>query len=356
MWRELERELNSTDIACSWLWTETWLGHYKDQVDYCFAVGKLGGKIVGIALVTVAKSVLRFRGTVHIGTAGEARGHSVDVENNRLLVTPALRTKFALSLISAIRQEFRPFAIHLDKFLPADLAAMNDAQPGLTVTDHACPVFDFSRVGQEYPDVLSAMGSGVRGRIRRSNRGFGALSGEWATTIDHALDIFDELQVLHQRRWEREGRRGAFASTNFAGFHREFITRSMTDPLRVMLFRLRHGDVTIGCLYGFIENGTVLFYQSGFVDVEDNHLKPGLSTHAACMQQCFDRGLRSYNFLAGEARYKRELANSELLLQSGIAFRYRGTTVLLEQIQRLGLVDRARAVKRWRERRSVVRA
>lgn len=360
LWSGLERRLGSTDLTCSWGWTETWLHHYGDTVSHRFAVGEVDGETVGIALVTASLPIpierLRFRGVVHLGTAGEPRDQSVDVEYNRLLCEPACRASFAGALMRAIRDEVKPAAIRLDGFVPEDVALLVAGLPEFVVGDLACPAFDLAAARAQGVDVLALLGSGVRGRIRRSNRGFGQIRTEWATTPAEALDIYDDLIALHQVRWEREGRPGAFASRRFTGFHRELIGRSMGEKPSVMLYRLRNEDGTIGCLYGFIENGMVLFYQSGFVEVEDNRLKPGLNTHACCLQECLERGLDTYNFLAGEARYKRELATMELTLQSAVAHRHSQIPALLDLVRRLGLIERARAVKRWRERKMVERS
>jgi CelD/BcsL family acetyltransferase involved in cellulose biosynthesis len=345
---------------CSWSWTETWLRHYGDRVNHCFALGEVDGEQAGLALITCSLPIslppLRFRGIVHIGTAGEPRGHSIDVEYNRLLAAPASRDAFATRLIETVSRELRPFAIRLDGFVSEDVAAMRAAGLAFEITDRPCPAFDLQAARRDGKDVLASLGSGVRSRVRRSNRGFDPLTSEWATSASQALDIYDDLISLHQARWQAEGRRGAFASERFAGFHREFIRQAIEGEPRVLLFRLRQGDSTIGCLYGFIENGVILFYQSGFAEVADNRLKPGLSTHVACMQECLERGLTMYDFLAGEARYKRELATTELMLQSAVAYRYPGTTTLIGLLDRLGLVDRARSLKRWRERASVAPA
>lgn len=360
IWTGLEHRLGSTGLACSWPWTETWLRHYGDAVGHRFAVGETDGEVVGIALVTASLRVpsdwLRFRGVVHIGTAGEPRGQGVAVEYNRLLCDPAWRPAFAAALVRAIDEECRPAAICLDAFVPDDAALLAVAQPGFVVRELACPAFDLAQARAAGQDVLAMLGSGVRGRIRRSTRGLDEIHEEWAATPAAALDIYDELIVLHQARWQREGRPGAFASARFDGFHRDLIARSFDGDPRVMLYRLRNAGGTVGCLYGFIEGGMLLFYQSGFADHADNRVKPGLSTHACCMQACLKRGLDTYNFLAGEARYKRELATTELSLASAVTYRYRHTASVLDMARRLGLVDRARAVKRWRERRAVGKA
>jgi len=360
MWTGLEQRLGSSELMCSWIWTETWLHHYGDTVSHRFAVGEVAGETVGIALVTASMLIpierLRFRGVVHLGTASEPRGQSVDVEYNRLLCTPAWRASFAAALVRAIHDEVKPAMIRLDGFVPEDVALLVAGRPEFEVSDLACPAFDLAAARAQGVDVLALLGSGVRSRIRRSNRGFGQIRTEWATTPAEALDIYDDLIALHQVRWEREGRPGAFASRRFTRFHRELIGRSMGERPSVMLYRLRNEHGTIGCLYGFIENGMVLFYQSGFVDVEDNRLKPGLSTHACCLQECLERCLDTYNFLAGEARYKRELATTELTLQSAVTYRHSQIPAVLDLVRRLGLIERARSVKRWRERKMVERS
>jgi hypothetical protein len=72
-------------------------------------------------------------------------------------------------------------------------------------------------------------------------------------------------------------------------------------------------------------------YKSGLPLFDDNRLKPGLVTHALCMQECLRRGLleevkrgqggfpeesrnRSlfkYDFLKGERLYKEQLSNTK---------------------------------------------
>lgn len=62
---------------------------------------------------------------------------------------------------------------------------------------------------------------------------------------------------------------------------------------------------------GFVERGRLLFYQGGIASFADNRLKPGLAVHALCMEECVRRGIDEYDFLAGDARYKRELSTGE---------------------------------------------
>jgi CelD/BcsL family acetyltransferase involved in cellulose biosynthesis len=133
---------------------------------------------------------------------------------------------------------------------------------------------------------------------------------EWADTPEQALDILDELIVLHQARWARAGEPGAFASPHVAAFHRALVPR-LARAGNVVLFRVRTTEGTVGCVYGFIERGRVLFYQSGLASYSDQRIRPGFVAHTLCMQCCYDRGLKEYDFLAGDSLYKRQLSTSQ---------------------------------------------
>jgi hypothetical protein len=124
----------------------------------------------------------------------------------------------------------------------------------------------------------------------------------------------------------------------------------------LIVVRLAYGGTTIGCLYNFVENGQVMFYKGGIAQFEDNRLKPGLVTHALCIAECQKRGLTveanwsgapdaaarrrrlaSYDFLAGEGRYKEQLSNTHGGLIWVLA--WRGT--------RMGMLERLRPPFQW---------
>jgi len=70
-----------------------------------------------------------------------------------------------------------------------------------------------------------------------------------------------------------------------------------------------------GYLYNFVHDGWVAAYQSGFDFGPDaDRLRPGLVCHLMAIQHYAGAGMRRYDFLGGEARYKRSLANAEIPL------------------------------------------
>jgi GNAT acetyltransferase-like protein len=310
IWNTLEGRLGSEALACSWDWTGTWLDHYGDLVPHRFAVGEGGGAPQGIALVT--RGVAQKRGpfgvrSIHLGTAGEPPGESVFVEYNRILVDADVRDDFASALIRELGGEPAWDELVLDGFAPADAEPFLRAQTLLEPRRALCAITDLRAAEGAGGDVLRTLRSSTRRKVRRGLRGLGEVDTEWAETAEHALDILEELISLHQHRWERAGRPGAFASDRFAGFHRELVPRLIARRA-ILLFRVRAASGTVACLYHFIEQGRVLFYQSGLASYPDAEIRPGFVAFGLCMQACFERGLREYDFLAGDARYKRELS------------------------------------------------
>jgi hypothetical protein len=341
-WERLEARLPGCGMASSWTWTRTWLRHYGDLVPHRFAVAEIDGSPTGIALLT--RGVGRRRGpfpirTIHVGTAGEPQEESVYVEYNRVLVDAGARDAFAAALIGELRRERDWDELVLDGFDPEHARAFLAASPRLEAAPALCPVTDLRAAREAGGDVLATLRRSTRRKVRRGLRGLGAIETEWAESPAEALDILDELVALHQDRWRRAGLPGAFASDRFTGFHRELVPNLLPRGA-VVLFRVRAAGATVGCLYSFVENGRVLFYQSGLSSQSDSEIRPGFVAHGLCMQACFERGLREYDFLAGDARYKDELSTGHRHLVWATWHR---------QTPRARVVDSAAKLKGWAE-------
>ncbi len=353
-WQGLEQHMSNTGLTNSWPWIKAWLDNYENRVQPTFAFGKQNNQLIGAALITEA--TWRIRGipvsAIHLGTAGESVKERTSVEYNRLLVAPENLHAFAMGLTRTLQQQFRWSALRLNGFVPehADALIRACALVGLPVRvdERRFPVFAFRKAAEEgYPDVISALGKNTRYNIRRSLRLFDGIFGqrkiEWAETPDQARDILQELIHLHEQRWKRVGQPGAFQTDRVRRYHEDLIeTLSLWPQGALILFRVKQGDTTIGCLFHFVENGRVLCYKSGFPLFEDNRLKPGLVTHALCMTECKRRGLVegapfsqggssvdaggkrhliNYDFLVGEGIYKEQLSNMESVLTWAIARR-----------------------------------
>ena len=320
-WQAIEAAAGEVPLAVSWCWTETWLRHFGEAVAHDFVVMRDGGRPVAAVLVTrdrvTARRVPLRR--LHVGTAGEPSGASVVVERNALLALPDAREAAASTLAQWLARQRDHDELVLDGFLPEDAARLAASDPSLRLDVQASPVADLAAARDAGEDVVATLRAGPRRRVRQSLRAFGELETEWAADERLAAGILDELIALHQERWRADGLPGAFADARFRAFHHELVARLVSRD-KAILFRARTAEgTTAGCLLLYVDGRRALFYQSGLGSFAASAQRPGLAVHALCMQQCADRGLDVYDFLAGESRYKRELATGEDTLVWGTA-------------------------------------
>lgn len=310
VWRRLDADVVRAPLPVTWDWTRTWLRHYGDLVPHRFAVGETNAGPCGIALLCEdvrRRGPIRLR-RVHLGTAAEPPGQSVFVERNGILAWATQRKEFVAALVTTLRQERRWDELWLDGFCPEHAEPFLRSDRRLVARRAPTPRLELDGASGEIESVLGRLGSRTRKRLRRYLRALGPTSAEWARSPDEALEIFDELCLLHQARWARRGKPGAFSPDRFVAFHRDLIAALNGS---VILFRVRAGGRTVACLYNLVDRGDALSYQAGIRVDDDNRVSPGLVAHALCMAACAEHGLRSYDFLAGEAQYKRQLSNAE---------------------------------------------
>ncbi|MCO4100717.1 MAG: GNAT family N-acetyltransferase [Gemmatimonas sp.] len=248
---------------------------------------------------------------------GEAESDSVVVEHNRVLAVPGNEKLAVEALSDWIERQ------SIDEFVVA--GASEDERSRLLdsfrcwipeVEQRSAPFVDLAELRAKGESHLEAVSSNTRAQLRRSKRAYemlGELQVRVAQTVEEALEFFQELIVLHEKRWEKRGFAGAFASAARKSFHLDFI-RSAFDEGRVHLLRVVCGSDTVGILYNFQANGYVSFYQSGFDYPADRRLKPGLLTHHMAIEHYRTNNFLEYDFLAsekGEFQYKRSLSTGE---------------------------------------------
>lgn len=318
LWEELEKRLGHDRLTSQVSWVRRWLQHYRDLVEYHFAVGRSGGEVRGIALVVTSshqrRGPFRLR-TIHLGTAGEPHGHSVVVEFNTLLVEQPWERPFIQEMLSTIGSDAGGWdEIRLDGIDPKDWTAIEAVVPSFSGSVVKRSMIrqrrycDLAELRDRKQDVLSSLGSSTRSNLKRRLKQHAALEADWAKDLPEALVIFEELKELHQARWQAAGSPGAFASERFVQFQRGML-EDLFHEGRVVVFRARDGQETIGCLLLLVEQGRLLDYLSGFAPFAQGK-SPGLVTHYLCMQEAMKRGYLAYDFLVGEKRHKENLGKS----------------------------------------------
>lgn len=245
----------------------------------------------------------------YLNTSGDPRYDEITLEHNAVLVEP--RTELGLGDL---------LAAHGDDWDEIELPALDKHRfPGSALTERLAsarvqllrevesPYVDLSRARAAPGGYLGLLSSGTRAQIRRAERGWGDVRLELARETSQALDVLSELVELHQRHWGALGQPGAFADPWFLGFHRALVEQRFSHG-EVQLVRVASAKGTIGCLYNFVWQGRVSFYQGGLASSDDPRLKPGYVCHARVVELCAALGCSVYDFMGGGSRYKRSLA------------------------------------------------
>jgi len=163
---------------------------------------------------------------------------------------------------------------------------------------------------------LTALPHGILPRISANSRAQIAramhLAGDGVTftpanSPDQANEFLERLMDLHQSQWRTRGARGAFADPNIRGFHHALVARGFAT-CEIIIARVASENREIGYLYYLVSEGRVMAYQSGLTPSSTKHDKPGLIAHVAAIDHFAKHGYKIYDFLAGDAQYKRTLA------------------------------------------------
>ena len=309
-WQALEDRLQSDHLTCSATWTRIWLKHYGGLVPHRLAIASQQGQTVGMSLIT--NGVGQRDGpysvkTLHVGTAGEPDQESVCVEYNRLLVAPEHRAEYTRLLLSRILKHESWEVFQLDGLAADDAREFLDGSPTSIreIPSHYCDLNLF-RTAQAEPWRM--FGESTRTNLRRSLRDLGDVQLDWADTPDQALEFYEEMIIHHQARWKAVGKDGVFSSPRFKNFHHDLI-EALISQGRATLVRARQGDRVLGILYLLIEDNRLLYYQSGLPE-HGSKLSLGNVTLYLTMLEGSRRGYDAFDFMAGDAQYKRVLSTN----------------------------------------------
>jgi len=343
-WQELEGR-SSPSCFQSWAWVGTWLECLPAEVAPQIAVRRAGGApasgstggsargaITGLAVLCRA-AVRRHRilplTDWYLTETGRVDCDVLTVEHNAPLLAGPLEptqasatsppASAALSSTCGLMEWLHAQPGWDELIVPGlDASRLPEVtgfaqRAGLTIEEYYrkpwywVDLADLRNRGTQYLDALS---SNTRYQIRRARRAYeksGPLTISVASSLQEARDYFAALEQLHQKYWIARGAPGAFSRPFFRKFHERYIETRFAAG-NVQLARVAAGNEPIGYLYNLVAANAVYAYQSGFAYSDDPHLKPGVVTHAACVELNMAAGRCSYDFLAGRGQYKDSLS------------------------------------------------
>ncbi len=305
-WRALE-DTSEASFFQSWTWTGTLFAE-RFPAPYLLSA-RHHKRIVALGLFNTADGVL------HLGESGDRTRDAIYIEHNGFLIArdqpPDLRDRLIDHLCrnaAAIKALSGTTRLRLSGIDAPTLFALSRA--GLI---RGTPRVDPAWFADLSPGFMRRRSANTRQMIRQSLRyyeAFGPLTMTRAQTTAEADHFLSELIRLHQAYWTGRGKPGAFADPFQERFHRALIQTGL--PRReIDLIRVSTPGKPVGILYNFRHHGRVLSYQSGFHhDDPDRRQRPGIAAHVTAIEAGSAAGDHTYDFLAGDADYKRSLSDS----------------------------------------------
>ena len=322
-WRDLEMRSDASFFQ-SWTWTGCLVEErFPEPV---LVEARADGRTVALALFN------RKDRTLHLGQTGDPTLDSIYIEFNGVLAEIGRDNGLTVACLRAGRAgpiggpKLDRILMHrlvLSGISGATAVAAAKIGPVRYNSSLLAPSVDLLDQNRCFLDRRSA---NIRQQLRRSNRDYAMAGGilvDRADTLFRAYNYLDRMAALHQASWVARGYPGAFANPFFGRFHRALIERGL-ERGEIDLLRVAAGSRNIGLLYNFRHRGHSLAYQSGFDYAGAGpREKPGLTCHYEAIRFAARWGAGQYDFLAGDARYKRSLSDrTEMLHWIEVGNRY----------------------------------
>lgn len=341
MWRELQDRADGS-FFISWSWIGAWLAGLPSDLEVQLVRAENNGQIIGLALLVVGP-LRRVRVSIgkvaHLHTTGHPEIDGITIEHNGFLLDRGSAPAAQLAMLDFLcdkRREWR--SVCLPGLTHRQPIAAEALLPSvvLEVSERNANTVELQPVRDRSGDYLSLLSAGRRAHIRRSMRAcaeWGPLALTQANDVDSAAAYFDRLLHLHGTRRASLRSKSAFDTPFARAFHRRLIDGGLPRG-EVQLVRVRAGEHDVGYLYNFVHRGHVYFYQSGFdFGRVDHKFSPGLVTVALAIEHNARLGHHCFDFLAGDAQYKKTLATHSVPL-SWVELHRDGTALRTENLIR----------------------
>jgi hypothetical protein len=313
-WEQIHRLCPDASFFLSRGWVECWLATYGEELNPDLVEFARGDQVVGFCLLVWRTQWMRgipLR-RVYLNCSGENEGESTCIDHNSLLGLPDCVELVEGALLKILQSRY------WDELILPGMGGGFNISPAvrslgsMETCESPSHYIDFCKLRDNSAEFDSVLDIKVRRKIRRSRRAYDQIGGACtlriAETREEAVTMLRTLAGLHQARWTSRGYPGAFGSTKLVVFHEALVRRTF-DEGSILLFEVQAGSEIIGVLYCFLDRGWIRFYQSGYNYNLCPGQRPGFLTLFMAISYCLEQPIfKGFDFLAGDAEYKRSLS------------------------------------------------
>lgn len=313
-WQMLEARAKP-NMFLSWSWIGTLLSTTLQRVVVTEA--SENGKVIGLGLWFESYSGVCKAKRLSLHKTGVSSHDQIWVEYNDFLLDPSCSAKTREAMVA--------FAV---KQLTWDILEIGPAQSKLISLMEcygiqqkitwSAPSFSAQLRKQETLDnYLLSLSKNIRGQIRRDlSAASNSLNIDVAKTADECKRWFSDAAKSHIERWRNTTSGSGFSNKRFTDFHYALIEEGFRKG-NISILRFRHNDITFAHFYYFVDNKNVRFYLSSInYNIKLPYKNLGLLLHAQAIQLFLQQGAERYDFMGGNAQYKRSLSHCELRFET----------------------------------------
>jgi CelD/BcsL family acetyltransferase involved in cellulose biosynthesis len=306
-WRDLLEASPDAEVFQSYEWISSWLDAFWPERPIAFLFVRRAGRLVAVApLVPDDAGGLGCRRSLVLPVNPHAS------RSDFLLAADAREALDAvLAHLLRTRRKFR-ISWRLREGSPV-LGALREraARHGLRVLQTAGPLSPVARLPRSWSEYLASRTAHVRhelGRKRRKLERSGRVELRMLTTPQDGALGFDDLLRVEEGSWKQAAGSAFSADSSVARFYSRLAERcAAAGWLRIHLLCLDGRPVAH--VFGLEHAKRYYALKTSYLE-ELAQASPGSVVFGHALQDACERGVRTFEFLGVESRWKAELADS----------------------------------------------
>ncbi|NTS78270.1 GNAT family N-acetyltransferase [Catenovulum sp. SM1970] len=322
-WCALAELAPQSSYFLSWSWIKTWLSQQSKQTLWLIQAKDKSGQTLGLGIF-VKKSVLKFgfisTTQLWLHKVGDEKSDQMWIEHNDFLLAEHVADDLRTAILQYLYTQNVCQWHELRWDMHPDGIGAN--WPELDMHCHQVLTSKgYHNQLQRYDDISQGFSKNTRRQVNRAKsllEAQGQLNLELASDAKQKQAWLAQIAELHKQQWQDTAWGSGFDNHCFVEFHNRLIEQNDTDIIALTL----NGDV-LAFGYNFRQHQSVCFYLSTIKKFEDNRIKVGLLLHTLAMQHYQNLGFRTYDFLAGDMRYKASLSDCSYTLVSDCLYKQR---------------------------------
>ncbi len=311
-WLALEKKSNST-FFLTWAWVGPWLIQLcNKQQSFYLLCAKKEEEIVGLSIIV--KKNRKVLGLFNIqqwwlNRSGDELLDQCWIEENNFLMAANNEADIQQAMLRYIQNSdtWTEFIIGMSDQSTIDCFSSLSVDSYILHDDKGYKL-TYQNIKNSEQYTQSVLSRNTRQKLKQSEKLLskdGTLTIKSLSTSEDKLKHIDVIASLHIKRWEDTLTPSGFTNNDFKRIFTKVIQSEDVEILYLV-----QKEKSLGYLIFFLYGDKVSFYLSALTSNSDNKIKLGMLFHQKAMMYYLGLGFTEYDFLAGDARYKKSLTNN----------------------------------------------